>query len=196
MTRVIILNGPPRSGKDTAYRGLKNAYPLMFERIKFATPLKEACHILLGNEYSEDEFENEKDVASDYFFGVSPREFYIELAEHIKDKYTKEFFGYIFLRRYRWGGCETFTPQPIVIISDCGFKEELQPLIRFFGLNEMALIRIHRQGKDFSNDSRGYIENVLPREYDIFNPEGNTKKFVADITSIVTKEIVHEQFKI
>lgn len=194
MIKILILNGPPRSGKDTAFKGIKEAYDDKIERIKFATPVKEACHVLLGNEYGEDEFEDEKDTPSPYFFNVSPRKFYIELAEHVKKVFTQEFFGYVFLRRYRWKGYEQ--RDSILIVSDCGFNEELEPLKRFFDPTELCLVRIHREGKDYSKDSRGYIRNAVDKEYDVFNVEGNPGKMIAEIISIISKENFYEQYKI
>lgn len=193
MNKIIILNGPPRCGKDTAYNFLKKSWPTVFDKIKFATPLKDACHMLVGAEtFHEDDFELTKDEPTDFFFGASPREFYIDIAEYVKRRYTQEFFGYVFLRRFRWKGYEH--TGNIYVISDCGFKEELLPLKQFFGEENMALIRIHREGKGFEGDSRGYISDIVHREYDVINPENDFPTYYRNILDIIKLEVVHDDF--
>lgn len=192
MTKVIVLNGPPQSGKDTIVKYLINNWPDVFERLKFATPLKEACHVLCGEASGHEDFEVTKDEPCNFFFGVSPREFYIDIGEYVKRRYTQEFFGMVFLRRYRWLGVEQ--SKKVVLITDCGFGQELEPLIRYFENENMCLIRIRREGRGFEGDSRGYISGVLEREYDVDNPNDNFAKFYDNLMIVLRKEVLLDDF--
>jgi len=166
--KVIFINGPPRSGKDAAGNAL--ATILKGETFKFAHALKCGTHALFAamrgirldmtsiEDFASDAtndaaFEAVKDKSSPEFFGLSPREAYIAVSETLlKPTFGDKFFGAVLMRRLA-------QDQPgVAIITDSGFVGEAQVIIDAVGADNCKLLRMHRDGCDFSNDSRGYID--------------------------------------
>lgn len=185
--KIVFLNGPPECGKDTladhcveTYKGIR--------KTKFATPLKAACHTLMGlpfgNEDHADQFEEIKDEPNPLFFNMTPREMYIKMSEEfLKPIAGKTAFGYIWWRRNK----DYMDARNLIIVSDCGFVEELQPIMMHHPDEDMALIRIHRADCDFRRDSRSYISNVMLHEADLNNIEGIPQNMYSDFVKILAR---------
>lgn len=165
--RVLFINGPPRSGKDEAGR---IAAQLLHdwkgvEIVKFAKILKERTHALYGyGHLAHDFFEQSKDVPSDIFLGLTPRQAYINVSERLmKPVHGQAVWGKLLLGEMKNKFADYF------IITDAGFYPEAVPILDHYGAENCRLIRMHRSGCDFMGDSRGYI--VLPRvsDFDINN---------------------------
>ena len=171
MVKVILFNGPPGCGKDTVVQHLLDAYPEVFRSQRFALTLKAGLHTLLGLDEDDAAFEDCKDKPIAEFFGRSPRELYIWVSERVmKPAFGDECFGHIWLRKYHdWIKWVPDDENTIVLVPDCGFAPEINPLINHFGAENILLIRIYRQGHDFSSDSRSYITGVLPKELEVVN---------------------------
>lgn len=167
--RIVVINGPPHCGKDTLGQFCALSYKKVINT-KMAESLKLGAHALMGLEDAGvDRYEIEKDEPTPDFFNMTPREFYIKLAENfVKQHCGDEAFGYIWLRKNRF----FMKMAKLLVITDCGFDKELQPILRHADTDEMCLIRLHRDGTDYIKDSRGYIQDVLPREADITNVNG------------------------
>ena len=187
MTKILLLNGPPRSGKDTAGEELAEimARSGVNARVfKFAHALKIATHGtffgLLGvlgrdRELACDPaaFEEEKDEPSEIFFGKTPREAYIAVSELLcKPLYGKEFFGEVLARQISDGAQTEGEPYlDVAIVTDSGFASEARPLIRKFGKENVGLIRISRDGCSFDGDSRSsiFLPELGDRQADVEN---------------------------
>jgi hypothetical protein len=161
---LVLLNGPPRCGKDFAGRLLAKRQGVAVD--KFARILKERCHAAYGKpELPHDYFEAVKDEPCDLFLGRTPREVYIAFSEaFMKPLHGKNVFGRMLAAE--WAGHSV----PCLVITDSGFREEAEALIE--GLGSAAtttLIRIHRQGRTFAGDSRSYLDLGV-READVVNP--------------------------
>ena len=174
MTKVLLLNGPPGSGKDILASFINVQYnsptsPFEREYIivkeKFAKPLKEANAVLYGfsveDLYNPDsdlyKWENdlkEKETPREELGGKSWRQVNIDLSElYIKKVAGKDFFGHSFVRRTLGWPEDT-----IFVVSDSGFTAEAEPIVKKFGPDNVLVIKIIADGKDFSNDSREYID--------------------------------------
>ncbi|NDD53413.1 hypothetical protein EBZ39_05985, partial [bacterium] len=71
-------------------------------------------------------------------------------------KRIEKFMTGLDLNSFQAGG----TPKvPLVLVSDCGFKEELLPLARCFGTSNILMVHVHRDGCTFQNDSRSYVKS-------------------------------------
>jgi hypothetical protein len=165
MTRIVFLNGPPRSGKDTAARLIMNAFHGV-QRLGFADHLKRATHAAYGMfDIPFDHFEAVKDDPREEFFGLAPRRAYIEHSEtYMKPLHGPLVFGHLWLRDARQRNASA------ICVPDSGFAPEAGPGIEHFGAENCTLIRLHRPGHDFGNDSRSYVE--LPvRTFDIANDD-------------------------
>lgn len=158
-TKIIILNGPPESGKDTLANFIVNANYRDFVTTKFAYPLKRACKEAYGvsdNLFNAIESNHEmKNRKMDIFFGKSWREVNIDMSEKFfKKQHGKDVFGKILVNRIMDLDIDNIT----VVLSDGGFNEEVVPLIEKFGSDNVFLVKLFRKGKDFENDSRKYID--------------------------------------
>lgn len=160
MIRILLLNGPPRSGKDAIGHAL--AQRIRGSRIvKMAEYLKLATHRLYDcvSEACEDAafYELVKDQPLDVFFGLTPRQAYIHVSEsYFKPIHGSAFFGDRLVETIKglWeSDARTF------IVTDCGFKEEVVPLIYAFKPSSISILQLRRKGTSFSSDSRGYLSS-------------------------------------
>lgn len=170
---VILFNGPPGCGKDFACinlnRDIKNS-----ALDKFARFLKERTHALYGLDYDYTYYEDCKETPNSELMGLSPRQAYIEVAEkYFKPVHGPQVFGNILKKEIN------SSDKDIFFISDCGFIDEVQPLKDF----NLLLIRIHRKGKDFKKDSRGYIYPLDINSIDIENKGDNS--FIPELKKIL-----------
>lgn len=171
--KIILLNGPPRCGKDTISEILKNHCPSEVHLEKFALPLKLAVPMIYGltqANWKEDlDTEQGKDYRCDQLFGKTPREVQIAISEDLlKPLHGKDIFGKLIVRRIERVNSKWFSA---TVVSDSGFREEAEVVVDRFGADDVQLWRIHRDGCDFKKDSRGYIHlnDLGVKEFDIDN---------------------------
>lgn len=149
--KIVLLNGPPRSGKDTAARILHQRKG--FYVTKFAKYLKERTHLLYGHNYPHDYFEDFKDEPLDIFFGLTPRQAYINVSE----LYFKRVHGQYFFGERVVEDLKRKMPK-CVAISDCGFLDEIVPVVQAFGSENIMLIRFSSEGCSYKHDSRSPVD--------------------------------------
>jgi hypothetical protein len=152
--RVLVLNGPPGSGKSYLSRLIAYKCPGGFTQETTSRPLKEMAHALYGFEFVPfDFFEREKDVPQVYLFGKTWRQVYQDLSEnYLKPIHGKRFFG----ERLR----ERLAYRPERAVVDCGFPEEVAPLIDSDMAEHVDVLRIRRPGKTFEGDTRKYLDRM------------------------------------
>lgn len=172
--KVILVNGPPRSGKDefgTALIVALQAEKRPAIRAKFADELKCMTHRLyIGRPEPPDAFESVKDTARPEFFGISPRRAYIAVSERLmKSVHGQDIFGRLLANNLR--GFEKTAPNGFVVVTDSGFVEEAQVLISRFGEENVVLVRLYRPGVTFDGDSRSYIDLSDVQRVDINNDD-------------------------
>ena len=196
MKYLVLLNGPPRVGKDTAAQAIVQNIESAV-RIGMADHLKEATHAAYGLYDSAGRplpplyFEAKKDEGIDEFLGITPRTAYISHSEkYIKPLHGLEFFGEMFLRRAESSGAD------VVAMPDSGFAPEAEPSLRKIGRENALLIRIHGRGKTYSGDSRGYIKLDGVKTIDLENDvEGDTTEFlrrvVEEVKALIGRPIPH-----
>lgn len=193
MATIIILNAPPRAGKDTIASIINEQYGLQV--VSFKTPMFNIARAILGGADFENPFmrvynTDEKDTRKlDCLGGMTCREFMIWISETIvKPKFGKKHFGWLMADLLT----EMEADQDLTICSDGGFPDEVEALIDCG--HKVKLVRMHREGFDFSKDSRDYI--YLSDEYkakpgveevDIEIMEGDPQYSVNEIASMFIK---------
>lgn len=186
---LVLLNGPPRCGKDTAAAYLGRRARGLVARRGMADPLKVACHAahglydIEGRPLPYNAFESVKDNPRPEFYGRTPRACYIAHSEaYLKPLHGAGIFGHLFLR-----GLIESNHAPVVAVPDAGFAPETAPAIGAIGPERVLLVRIHadRRGCSFAGDSRGYIELPDVVTYDLDNDGRGPDGFLADLGGLV-----------
>lgn len=154
--KVVILNGPPGSGKDTladhlVYNALQNA-----EKREFKTKLFEIAATLAGitvEHMVELNNQETKNVPSPELpAGRSPRQWLIFVSEVM----VKPHLG---LRYFGKAAAKTLTnPNTVYVFSDGGFDEEVVEVARKVGKENLLVVRLSRPDKTFAGDSRRYLD--------------------------------------
>lgn len=157
MKHLVLLNGPPRSGKDFAAKHLAREFA--FQHVSLASCLKTMVHAaygimgLDGKPARYDYFEGTKDEPCPALYDLTPREAYIAFSEHyIKPIHGSDFFG----RRL----AERIQHSEFVVVSDSGFVQECEALVALTCPDKTTLIHLERDGHGFDSDSRGYVDII------------------------------------
>ncbi len=160
--RVFLINGPPASGKDTFGEILAKQLGGRTAVVKFAHALKVATHaavsLLAGVTKipGPHDFEGRKDEALPEFFGVTPRDAYIQMSEKFaKPLFGEGFFGEVLAARiknmHEQVGIENF------VVTDCGFQDEVEVLRDSFMGADFVMVQVLRTGATYDGDSRGDV---------------------------------------
>ncbi len=195
--KFIFLNGPPGVGKDTAYLELEKSFkqrtshPYGVQLVRFSFPIKYAVLAYLGV-FSLDhplaiELEANKDKPHHLLRGKTYRQAQIGLSElHVKPFYGADQYGQwmvhhikqqqLFERSFKHSW-------PILFICpDSGFIHEAEPVIKYLGEDNCLLIKMHRDGKDYSNDSRSHLNLPGITTRNVYNDSTET-----DLRHILTE---------
>jgi len=153
---ILILNGPPGSGKDAIAEALA-AYPVLTpEHLEFKTPLHNIAIAMTGLP-REDYFaiysdRSIKEVIHPRLLGFSPRGLLIHISEVLcKPHFGKDYFGKMA------ADAVAASPRTSVVFSDGGFPDEVNVLVNRFGKDKVGLIHLYREDCSFIGDSRDYI---------------------------------------
>lgn len=187
---IVLFNGPPRSGKDTAVEAFREDESVNWLKDGFAMdrmsmPIKQAFGGVV-DKYCDSrgvvqDWEQIKDQPHDLLSGKSYRQWQIDFSEKfMKPLYGEDIFARLFADR--WKDQE----EPVtILVPDCGFEIEKAGLRKYMPNAKIALVRIIREGTDFSKDSRGYL-NFIGVDYpiDIYN-NGTVPEFQAKVMDFV-----------
>lgn len=190
---LIILNGPPGVGKDTI--GCLLSKSLDAPLLSFKTPLWDIAEALLGRDKFEMfcELYNDrttKELPMDGLGGMSPRQFFIHISEKIaKPIFGEEYFGDRMKQAYAEHQMDYHTSS---VVTDGGFPRELYPFLKEHVA--VVVVRLYREGYDFGNDSRAYLEqgqfsffpaHQRPVFLDVHLEEGQADSAAGYITGIL-----------
>lgn len=156
---IFVFNGPPSSGKDEGALFFKTSYNFKPRSFKYELFLKTMEYFSVSEEWFMKKYtEKEKEIPEDLLGGRSRRAALIHVAEDIvKPNHGLDYFGNQAASNITLPGNYCF--------SDSGFKEELQPLINKFGVENVIIIQLLRDGCDYSKDSRNYLTGQIVEEY-------------------------------
>lgn len=168
---LYLLNGPPRSGKDTVSSFIH--WKLGGLQVKLAWELKERTHGAYslfdeeGKVLSHDSFEAEKDQPRDDFLGLTPREAYIGFHDRLlKPMHGPEILGKLLLHRLQWmapgrhQGVPWLIEDRSTVVSDAGTAEEVGPLVEKWGTDCVTLVHLTRPGCEWDNRKRFDLPGV------------------------------------
>lgn len=193
--RIVLLNGPPRVGKNTAANLVRDTIPGGVAVIGFSHHLKRMVHgIYLGREgwdLDPDYFDAVKGQPQEILGGMSWRQAYIHYSENvIKPLHGKEWFGEMFVRAARAAGCDT------ILVPDSGFVEEAERCVREVDPANILLVRLHRTGCTYAGDSRSYIDlsDHLVRAIDVHNIADKPERMGASVTSAIKAWMTPRKF--
>lgn len=177
--KIILINGPSRSGKDTAALAIKSllSFPkfenFTFEFDRFSLPIKHAFAGLMGAMIDDfGNVEHYEEIKEQVIpeLGVSYRQWQIDFSERfMKPLYGENIFGRLFIQRARdidFNSTHGF--EPVIVVPDCGFQIELETVLAAFDREDIALIRVMRPGFDFTGDSREYVSVQRGKEGNAF----------------------------
>lgn len=150
-TKIIVLNCPPRSGKDTiAAEFVKNDGYTM---LSFKAQLIEIALLIsnVSRQEWDERYETMKDVPWDRLGGLSQRQYLIKISEEwVKPVHGKDYFGKII--------AENSHPRNTYILPDGGFEEEIFPLYEKYA-SQLLILQWSRNDCTFEHDSRDWIVN-------------------------------------
>jgi hypothetical protein len=183
---VIAINGPQRSGKDTAASDIMSRWDDTY-RWGMSYHLKETAHAnyglftTRGQPLPHDAFEHVKDTPIDEFGGLTPRESYIANSELlIKQFHGEQAFGVFWCRRVAPEDAK------IIIVPDAGFAGEWTPILDVIPPENVILLKIHAENRGvIFKDSRGYIDLPGVETHNLENQvHGDSSKFLEAIKEI------------
>lgn len=191
---IIILNAPPGAGKDTIQRMIRE-HADNIQPGEFKAPMFDIARSMLGDDgYSEflSLYNNRdtKEKPCTVCGNLSPRDFMIWISETVmKPRFGEKVFALRAYEKYL-----SLDYDEVMVFSDGGFPAEVQSLVEFGAT--VKLFRMHRDGYDFSGDSRQFIHLpalVGSRDYEEFDVnliDGDAMSAVREITSKVGIEIL------
>jgi hypothetical protein len=179
-TKVVLLNGPPGCGKDTAGNYLAHCFPEVALK-SFKTPLYAITAAIY--DIPLDAFKAIasgpvlKEQPADDLMGLSPRQALIEVSENvIKPYYGEDYFGV--------RAVESLTQDHVNVFTDSGFMPEAESLITALDAENVLLIKIKGRGS-FDGDSRGYLPNNRFNHVRTINNAFSEDKFLATVADVV-----------
>lgn len=155
---AVVLNGPPGCGKDTLANRLADKDSIIKRQFKDALYAHTAKYFNVGLDefihFASDRVLKDS-VSLSGLHGRTPRQALIHVSEDIyKPRYGSDYFGKVEadnVRELAGRLDSSFT----VIYPDGGFPDEVVAIESEFDV--VVIVRLHRDGFDFSNDSRNYI---------------------------------------
>ena len=150
---IILLNGPPGSGKDMAATYFKKDIPNAVE-CKMSKPLKAAFRAMFnfGDIQSRTMLNEMKDHPHESLNEYTPRRVQIELYSWMEERFGNDILAQAFIREVEK------TPANYIIVTDGGMQAEDDCVVNHFGRDNVKCIQLSRPGCSFDNDSRHYLD--------------------------------------
>ena len=166
---VVLFNGPPRSGKDSACEIIMKHFPevhyVYFKEILYSETAK-----ILGLDFNfwakvcqNGDLKDSPMLVMSAGELMTPRDVLIYLAEKVlKPKHGKEFIargtaetisGLIQFQR------EQNNEEAVIVIPDLGFDYEIDTVREMIPNAHVISVAVHRPGFTFEGDSRSYVKH-------------------------------------
>lgn len=184
----IAFNGPPRAGKDSIATRIQQyvdgTHVLPTIQAPMSMPMRLRVYAFLGIPYTREHYEQWKDEPLDALDGRTIRQFMIQDSEvGVKPFLGETAWALAAMNRL---GLAAFLLPGLCLIPDAGFGAEQLHVQGRFGPNNYLLVRVLREGHDFTGDSRSYLESPgFVNTLDVVNEYGrldHVAHFVLDHT--------------
>lgn len=166
---VVLFNGPPRSGKDSACEIIMKKFPevhyVYFKEILYGETAK-----ILGLDFNfwakvcqNGDFKDSPMLVMSAGELMTPRDVLIYLAEKVlKPEYGKDFIAR--------GTAETISDliqfqreqtneEAVIVVPDLGFDYEIDTVREMLPNAHVISVAVHRPGFTFEGDSRNYVKH-------------------------------------
>jgi len=164
---LIIMNAPPRAGKDTLATFLSTVLRkenISTHHVCFKAGLERVAGAMLdvAGMYDwewEAIYEHDKDAPLEFLGGMSPRQFYI----HVSESVMKPIFGNDVFAKYLSNACKLTQRNArrgdrcVFLCSDGGFVEELETVANQFE-GKVVVLQWDSEGCSFAHDSRRKLD--------------------------------------
>lgn len=178
---AILLNGPPRCGKDTAVDALRSSFGVEGQVFKFTSPVKDMTHKNAGLDCQHDFFEELKDTPLDVFGGRTPRQAYIDTSADLKARYGIDAVAKLFVEAI------TASDASVILNPDVGDDMETECVADALSADCVLVIRIHREGRDFSKDCRTWVNTDRVKIVDVKNVDGRRREYESEVVAWAQK---------
>lgn len=183
MIKLVLFNGPPRSGKDTS-RGMVEAFsrrPFTSIRLDFKDTLLNSIdyrYILQDDRPYEDIKASTPEL----------RKILIDFSEKvIKPNLGEDYFAKRFVETILAYKNSSTSPK-LVLCADVGFDIEIDTILKQINPKDVYLIQLRRDGCSFLNDSRNYVKTTSLIENNVFHiTNSSLKKLENDMLNIYEK---------
>lgn len=178
MTNIVILNGPPRCGKDTAANALQAFFGEEYcEHLKLSQPLKDIVAAIAGRPYEI--LEENKDGINVYGMPLSHRDAQIGLFEAVSKVFSEDWLARIAANKIH------AIDKDLIVMSDGGRHAEVNHLIKQCGARNIFVLQIVRRGCTFNGDIRNYINDSRVVTSLVINDD--LTNFTIDVVDEVTQ---------
>jgi hypothetical protein len=193
--KVLILNGPPGCGKDTIAKLLCEMAPVLQGEFKevlyeetanFLNNIAAYCHTnrdFIKNTAQSIRYRNEQRQLKEepWLGGLSVRRWLQITSEMVvkKDR-GQDYFGVASADLWHSKGTD-------YVISDGGFIEEVNAVVDRFGVENVHVIRLGREGFQFGTDTRTYIHGSRAQEHELRLFKDRPLEAVKSLYKLLTK---------
>lgn len=147
MARLVLISGPPQSGKSTAGKAIAAHFGADLFAVSDRLKLETHAYYRLPKSLAPDHFEGVKDQPLEEFAGLSPRQAYIFVSEKIiKPQFGDGFLGHCAAQRLR------DDRYALKVITGTGFIEEVIPLVEAVGSDNTLHIRVTPEASHARSD--------------------------------------------
>ena len=181
---IVILVGPPNSGKDTIAAYISAT--LGYKPASFKAPLLAIAEILVPKDIWRSRFNDRelKDEPWDYLNGHRCRDLLIAISEQaVKPILGTWYFGYM--------AAAKLEPDCDYVFSDGGFQEEIKAVRdATHHTHRLVIIQLRRDGCSYKHDSRTEIGGMADAEYwRVWNRENQLDSTFEHIRGIISGKI-------
>lgn len=162
--KVILLNGPTGSGKDTTAAYLKEIASRdkfdFIQTISIAAPIKQTMNTFIKANNINVEL-SKKDKPVDIFNNKTLRDLYILFGKTIRDFTNKDFFVDLVINQIRIAA--NYYKNPLIIITDLGMQDEHDAFANVATAKNWTIVKVKRSGCSFKNDCRESVKVDINR---------------------------------